>query len=369
MSVHSYILVVIKMIWIKNYENIRTKLRYIITAILSSLAIFILLRYSKECSSGVLNGLIFCISVLIPSLFIFFVLSSYLSNSKALSILSYVLKKPCEKVFRLPSICSNAILLSIIGGYPIGAKSALSLYHMGSISKAQARKLSFIAVCSGPSFVINFIGVALLNNKKAGIIILISQFISYIITAVLCGVFINTDDDTNEVSHKTTKPNLVQAVESSVKASVSMCAMVIMFSGIIAVCDTVFQNNPVLCDIIAMTLEVTTALNRITLKYPLPVISFVTAFATLSIHFQIFSIAKELEINKFLFFFTRIFQGIIAGVATYILLILFPCPIEVFTSVESTSPSFSSTLVGTLALILTAVCFLNSLSNTKISRR
>ncbi len=357
------------MIWIKNYNNIKEKAKYIFGAVISCLFIFILLTYSKECSNGILSGLSFCVSVLIPSLFLFFVLSSYLSNSKVLSILSCALKTPCKKILKLPEICSNAILLSLIGGYPIGAKSALSLYQSGNISKEQAQKLCLIAVCSGPSFVINFIGVALLNNKTAGVIILISQFISYIVTAVLNGIFIKTDDNHNCVDTEKSRPNLVEAVESSVKASINMCSMVILFSGVIAVCDKVFECYPTLCDVIAMTLEVTTALNRVSLNYPLPVTSFVTGFASLCVHFQIFSIAKELRLNKALFFLIRILQGIIASITTYILLILFPCPTSVFSSVNNATPSFSTTLVGTLTLILTAVCFLNSLSNTKISRR
>ncbi|MBE6824151.1 MAG: hypothetical protein E7513_02270 [Ruminococcaceae bacterium] len=357
------------MVWIKNYETIKKQLNTTFSLLIITGAIFIALKFSKECSDGILSGLSFCMTVLIPSLFIFLVIASYISSSKAFFIFSKLFGKATERLLHIPQVCSGAVLLSILGGYPVGARCAKSLYDDRVINKEQAKKLSMIAMCSGPSFVLNFVGNALLNNKKAGLILFISQIIAFVAVALICGRTIKLKDESvaKETEYKQT--DLVKAVESGCKATFSMCSMVILFSAIISVCDKLLIGYPTVSDFGKILFEVTTACNSLSRKYPLHLISFSIGFGGLSVHFQIYSMLKDIGINKTLFFLFRIIQGIIAGIATYILLILFPCTTQVFSTVTDVSAHISTSVLGCCALLLTAVCFLNSLSYTKIKRR
>lgn len=357
------------MVWFKNSERLKKILSTAFSLLLTVCAIYIAIKYSAECSQGILSGLTFCVTVLVPSLFIFMVIASFLANSKVCDILGRFLGKPVQKLFKLPRCSATAIILSLIGGYPVGARCVASLFESGSINKEQAKKLSLITVCAGPSFVLNFVGNALLNSKKAGYILLISQIISFFIIALLCGRFIKVKDENIVVNKKTSNANIVEAVENGCKATINMCAMVVVFSAIISVCDTLLKSYTVGQDICCAILEVTTACNRLSAKYPLYVISFLIGFAGISVHFQIFSALKSIGVNKFLFFSIRILQGIIACAVTYILLILFPITTEVFSTTDKAQGTMYSSVWGCVALILTAICFLNSLSYTKIKRR
>ncbi len=357
------------MVWIRNIDKIKAKVKVLVTLILTTAAMYCAICFSKECSQGVINGLSFCITVLVPSLFIFMVIASYIANSKVALVLGKILGTPTQKLLGLPDVCATALILSLIGGYPVGARCVAALYDSKSISKTQAQKLSMMAVCAGPGFVINYIGNALLNNKKAGVMLLISQVVSFIVVAIICGRSIKADAQYESVPKSNSTTGIVEAVLSGCKATVNMCAMVIVFSAIISVCDKVFAHTPLLCDMITGLLEVTTACNRLSARYPLYATSFLTGFGGLSVHFQIFSAIKDIGINKSLFFLYRILQGIIAGSITYIFLILFPATAEVFSTIENTNSGIASSVWGCVALILTAVCFLNSISYTKPKRR
>ncbi len=358
------------MIWIRNCEKIVSKLKTVITTILVILSLWCAIFYSKECKNGIINGMSFCVSVLIPSLFIFMVIASYISDSTFADFLSRILKKPTLVILNLPPVCSSVILLSIIGGYPVGARCVANLYKNKSISKDVANKLSMMAVCSGPGFVINYVGCALLNSKQAGVILFISQFISYVFVMLVCSRLIKTKCDyvdIDDTKHK--KTGLVDAVCDGCKSTVNMCAMVILFSALISICETVFKDFPVLLDYVCALLEVTYACNKLSHIYSLTALSFIVGFGGICVHFQIFSALKDVGINKGLFFLFRILQGISSAVATYILLILFNPVTEVFSTVEQTTATSSTTILGSIALIVTAVCFLNSMHYTKIIRR
>lgn len=357
------------MVWFRNQEIIKSRVKLAFSVALTVVAIHCAIKYSKECTQGILSGLAFCATVLIPSLFVFMVIASYSANSKAAEVVGTLFKIPTQKCLKLPKECATALLMSLIGGYPVGAKCTATLYKSGAINKSQAQKLALIAVCSGPGFMLNYIGQALLNNRQAGNILMISQLIAFLLVALICGVTIKVKDE-NVITkkHKATV-SLVEAVSSGCTATINMCAMVILFSALISVCDSILKDYPTLCDLVTLTLEVTTACNRLSHSYPLYVISFATGFGGLSVHFQIFSILKDVGINKALFFFIRIIQGITSAVVTYILVILFPAAVQVFSTVESTKATVASSVWGCGALMLTAVCFLNSISYIKLQRR
>lgn len=357
------------MLWIKNQDKIKKIISSFWSVVLTISCIFCAIKFSSECRDGIIRGLSFCVTILIPSLFIFMVIAQYVANSKTATILGKIFSPITTSLLKLPKESSSVLILSLIGGYPIGARCISSLYQNGSINEAQAKKLSLIAVNSGPGFVLNFVGSALLKNEKAGAILLFSQVIAFFIVALIVGRFYKIKDESIATRQSKNKSNIVEAVESGCKATINMCAMVIAFSAVISVCDSVLKDFPTLCDAVACILEVTTACNRMCGKYPLHLISFAIGFSGICVHFQIYSALKSIRINKLLFFLIRILQGITASITTYILLILFPITSEVFSTVEKAQPSTTAPIWGCCALILTAVCFLNSLSNAKLKRR
>ena len=51
------------------------------------------------------------------------------------------------------------LLLSVTGGYPIGAKSCNELYKNGNAGTEECKRASMFMVCAGPGFLVSFIGM------------------------------------------------------------------------------------------------------------------------------------------------------------------------------------------------------------------
>ena len=58
--------------------------------------------------------------------------------------------------------------MSILSGYPIGAKIIHDLYSKDLITEEDAKRMSIFSTTSGPIFIIGAIGVGMLKNYKLG---------------------------------------------------------------------------------------------------------------------------------------------------------------------------------------------------------
>ncbi len=128
------------------------------------------------CANACLNGISVWAFKVMPMLFPFFVLTRLLvqaSNKKP-----NFMDKFFSKTFHAPSGSFLTYVLSIISGYPMGAKLICDMKKDGLINSTQAtRMLSFCSV-SGPMFIIGTVGIMMLNSAKAGIIILIANVLA-----------------------------------------------------------------------------------------------------------------------------------------------------------------------------------------------
>lgn len=329
--------------------------------------IYTAIRYSDECYRGMEKGIGFCLEILIPSLFFFMVIASYLVQSGICEALCRPLRGISEKLFRLPYEATAVIILSVVGGYPVGASCAATMAKEGRLSASQAAKLAYIAVAAGPGFLINYVGSALLNRPEAGYVLLGAQIVAVLLTGVIVGHTVKSAPLPFSPPKQVNSGNLlVSAVQNASRAAFGMCAMVVIFCALCEAADTVIPSKEV-CDIASAMLEITNGCHRIAGKAPLYVTAFFVGFGGLSVHFQIFSILGSLPVKKRLFFLFRIIQGIIAALATYIYLMVMPITTTVFNSVDTT-PTIGryATLAGSAALVISSLLFIGSISNKSV---
>ena len=84
------------------------------------------------------EALSLCAGSVIPALFPFLVVSSLLLSLGLGELLSPMLAGLMEPLFRVDGVGSSALLLGLVGGYPIGAKTAADLYRGGRLSRPEA---------------------------------------------------------------------------------------------------------------------------------------------------------------------------------------------------------------------------------------
>lgn len=338
---------------------------------LSALVVCVsILIFSDSCSKGALNGISLCLNVLVPSLFPFMAASSFIVKSGLAQKIGKPLGKITKTLFGLSGSFAPVILLSVLGGFPVGAKGISELARSGAVTQKEAQKAALFSVCAGPGFIINFVGQSLYNSKTVGLIILCSQIAS----VILLGIIINLFDKSKGENCRCVKDSdmhcsfgtaVVDSALDSSKGILGICAFVILFSAFIEIIGQIISDNSAE-NMLCCLLEVCSAVNRLSQNCTIEMTAFAIGFGGLCVHFQIFSALGELTVNKFLFFCTRIVQGVITALLTHFGAMLFLDTSEVFsTSKIETSQFYGGTVISAAVLIGVAICFLYSIKSIR----
>lgn len=140
-----------------------------------------------EASDAARQGLSLCLQTVLPSLFPFFVLSSLCVSAGAADALGHLLEPVMRPLFRLSGAGAAAVVLGLVGGYPVGARTAAELYRGGAVSKDEAERLLCFCNNAGPGFVLGVCGGAVLQSARAGLCLCLVHTASAILTGMaLC---------------------------------------------------------------------------------------------------------------------------------------------------------------------------------------
>ena len=194
-----------------------------------------LIRFPREISAAVQASLTLCANTLLPNLFPFFVLSSLIIKLGLLRSLDLVMDKAMQRAFHLPGICSAALLLGMIGGYPTGARIATELYRNGSCSRNEGqRALSFCNNC-GPAFLFSMVGCGIFGHPRYGILFMAVHYTA----AILVGLIINRYATPSATRHTRTNyatvplsAAFVDSVTGAMRALLDLFSFVLCFGAI-----------------------------------------------------------------------------------------------------------------------------------------
>ncbi len=79
--------------------------------------------------------------------------------------------------------------MSVLAGYPMGARLIGEMVRKGEIDTRQARRLISFGSTSGPTFLLGAVGAGMLGSVTAGIVIAVSHYIGALLTGLLfCGM-------------------------------------------------------------------------------------------------------------------------------------------------------------------------------------
>ena len=84
-------------------------------------AVYFCLKYPIDIGESVENSINRCMTLIIPSMFIFMCITSFITNSGLHRFLGRPLRFISEKLFRIPEEGLAVFILSMIAGYPAGA--------------------------------------------------------------------------------------------------------------------------------------------------------------------------------------------------------------------------------------------------------
>lgn len=332
--------------------------------LLTGLTLSFLLVFPTQVRGGAASGVFLCIQVLIPSLFPFMVLSSFVVTSNLTSRVPALTERLTGFLFRLPKESFIVILLSLTGGYPVGAKGIHSLYKNGKITESEAERMSLFCVASGPGFLVTYLGCAMMRSPRSGYILLAAQTISSLLLGIVARFFgINNERQIKTIEAKCETPvanALVVSVKEAINSCGYMCALVVLFASLCEIFIHLTKGVPELLWITGL-LEITNGTKLLCTDYSLSLISSLCGFGGLCVHFQVLAMLGDIRIRKHLFFLFRILSALLNGLFTFLLLKIFPKAQYVFSTVEHTTPALNKGITGCVFLIICCVVFLLSL--------
>ncbi len=324
------------------------------------ICVYLLFRFPESVKSGVTEGLEICFYTIIPSLFPFMVLSSYITKSNLISYFDKWLSPISRFIFKLPSCTIPAIAMLNIGGFPVGIKMVYDLYLRNQITKNQAMRMCFFCMNGGPAFVITAVGVNMLGSMKAGIIIYLSLVLSSLILGIITSFLGDENEKNAEIKRDVAAPIscLSASVSDSLNSVLSICAWVVLFSSI-ACCINRFNVNDSVYLCIISLLEVTKGCVNLAGKTSLSIIAGIIGFGGICVHCQVISYIKNMGVKYTHFLVSRILSGALSALISYGLFMLFPVDTDVFGNAQSiTKFDFSVSIPAFLVFISMCVIFI-----------
>ena len=297
--------------------------------ILVSAAIAATVCLSPVLAEYVKSGISLCIGTVIPSVFPFMIISSFITVSGYAEGMGRLFYLPMKLLFGADRGEACAVSIGLLCGYPTGAITAASMLDRCEISKARVEwLLTFINIPSAP-FVINGVGASMLGSSEIGVSIYISVLLSAVITGVILKPFHKRHTTYKKTSCQPPPPLSETVTESIARASknmLSVCACIITFSVLSGVLCSTLPLNDIAKSALSGFLEISSgakqAANLSNATYAHLLCASICAFSGLSVHFQIMSACRGRGISFVPFFIAKVAQAILAPAILSVFLII-----------------------------------------------
>lgn len=247
-----------------------------------------LLLFPSPALTGAKNGLLLWFNQVLPSLLPFLILSTLLLSTGVSDSLATRLAPILSPIFRCsPSGC-YAIVIGLLAGLPVGAKTIASLTETGRITKKEGQYL--LPLCNNPSplFLLGFISVSVLNRPDLRYPLFFIVTLSSVLAAMLLRPGDkNTSESSPNCTSSSAKPFIFSfllldsAIEQAFSILTRVGGYIILFSVLASLMATL-PLPPFLLSCIGSVLEITTGTSALR-TIPLPnhlLISLVTGFVT-----------------------------------------------------------------------------------------
>ena len=209
------------------------RLKNTLLSVLLLLCAGALLLHPAEAGEAARQGLRLCFTAVLPALFPFFVLSTLWVETGLAEGFGLLLARVMGPLFRLSGAGAGALALGLVGGYPVGARTAAELYRGGRISREEAERLLGFCNNAGPGFLLGVCGGGVFQSPRAGLYL----YMIHAAAAVLTGMLLRRREAPESAparkppaKRKSLLTLFPAAVRDSFAAAWSVCGYVVLFA-------------------------------------------------------------------------------------------------------------------------------------------
>ena len=134
---------------------------------------------------SVQSALLLFASAVLPSMLPYFFFTKLLTGTGCVSALTATVGKPLGKMYKLSPIVAYPFLMSLLSGYPVGARVLADLYSKGLIDREDALRAASFTSTSGSMFVLGSVGAVILKDVSGAIVILAAHYLGAFLNGLL----------------------------------------------------------------------------------------------------------------------------------------------------------------------------------------
>ena len=313
----------------------------------------------KNAIQAAKEGILIWINILMPSLLPFIICANLIVSLKIIDILGIIINIFTQKIFNVSGKSGLIFAISMISGYPVGAKFASDLRLENKISKYEGQRLVSFCSTSGPLFIIGSVGTGMLRSPQLGYIMLFCHYLAALVVGLIFRNYgkekisksnVNIIKDINKIISEDSKSedffvSFGKAVVNGVNNLLAIGGFVIIFSVFFEILlffkiiDFISNSICIFLTPLGITPDIISAfisglfemtigcnnlsqINDISILTLVPLCSFLVAFSGLSILAQCSSFIGKTDLKVSLYIFSKFLHGIFSAVFTYLFLYL-----------------------------------------------
>lgn len=296
------------------------------------------------------DGLALCYNVIIPSLFPFFVLSSLVVELGLAGYLGRLLEGVMRPLFNVNGACASAFALGFIGGYPVGAKTAINLYEKGMCTKTEAERLLAFCNNSGPAFILGVVGASVFADSRVGFLLCLVHAAASLLVGLVfrfyhAGSRTTDRPPVSPIAAQRFSAAFTGAVKGSVTSTLNICAFVVCFTVLLRLCflsgllpamagflGRIFAPfgfteewaRRLLTGLLELSSGVAALTGEGSLTGRVSMAAFLLGWAGISVHCQVLSFLGESGLNTRTYIGGKLLHGLFSAALTGLALRVFP---------------------------------------------
>ena len=306
------------------------------------IAFSVILALDKSYSFVVLDGISLWLACVLPSLFPYFFITACLSNLNLTGKFCAKLSPLTTNLFKVNGSVGYAYFISLVSGYPVGAKMVSDLYIGKVISNNEAVRASALCSTSSPMFLISSVGAIMFKNSLFGILLFLSNVLSSMIIGIIFSFYNKKDKPTKiqGLSFQKCDNLLYESAYGSVISVLVVGAIITLFylitellfnlkilNGFIYLFSLVFKDTEVAKGICLGLFECTKGLKQISTApmslFTLPLCALICGFGGLSVIMQSIAYLKKAKIKTAPFVLSKLLSAVLNFIICLIFSLLF----------------------------------------------
>ncbi len=302
--------------------------------LLSTFCFLLILRNSEAAVQYMGRGLTLCAKTVIPSLFPFMVISELLVKSGAGEAFGRLFSPIMRRVFGVSGAGASAVILGSMCGFPVGARTAVSLYDANLISKSECEHLLTFTNNPGSAFLITAVGVSVFGNKALGALMYIVVLGSSFLIGFLARFFIHDKGKPRTHPHYPVGLHpggidmFTTSVSGAANAMLTVCAYVIFFSALTGCMGSMVGESrllsdtayTLLCGFLELTGGISEASELASFQTAVILSAGFAAWSGISVHCQVLSLCGGRGLSFKPYLIAKAAQGVIAAAIMAVIL-------------------------------------------------